>query len=87
VWACGPEGNPLPDQYAWGPPCSTEEKTIYVWAKNASKLDLPEDVSFHMNPRCQLYFLFGRKDLGQIFGHRIIDKISTKSYRYKLKLH
>ena len=26
----------------------TEEKTIYVWAKNASKLELPEDVGFHL---------------------------------------
>ena len=48
VWACGPEGNPLPDQYAWGPPCSTEEITIYVWAKNATKLELPDDVSFRL---------------------------------------
>lgn len=26
----------------------TEEITIYVWAKNASKLELPNDVGFHL---------------------------------------
>ena len=50
VWVCGPESNPFPNEYSWGPPCMTEEKTIYVWAKNASKLELPEDVSFHLAP-------------------------------------
>ena len=48
AWVCGPEGNPFEKEYKWGPPCMTEEKTIYVWAKNASKLELPDDVGFHL---------------------------------------
>jgi hypothetical protein len=48
AWVCGPEGNPFEKEYLWGPPCMTEEKTIYVWAKNASKLELPPDVGFHL---------------------------------------
>jgi hypothetical protein len=49
AWVCGPEGNPFPEDYLWGPPCMTEEKTIYVWAKNASKLELPDDVGFYLS--------------------------------------
>ena len=47
VWACGEE--PIPTgEYEYGPDCLTDEKMLYVWAKNASRLDLPEDVGFHL---------------------------------------
>ncbi len=64
VWVCGPEGNPFPNEYAWGPPCMTEEKTIYVWAKNASKLELPEDVSFHLAPSSHIILALHYKNPG-----------------------
>jgi hypothetical protein len=66
VWACGSEGNPFPDKYAWGPPCSTEEKTIYVWAKNASKLELPDDVSFRLNPSSHIVLALHYKNPGNL---------------------
>ncbi len=64
VWVCGPEGNPFPKEYAWGPPCSTEEKTIYVWAKNASKLVLPEDVGFQLAPGSHIILALHYKNPG-----------------------
>ena len=66
VWACGPEGNPLPDQYAWGPPCATEEITIYVWAKNATKLELPEDVSFKLRASSHIVLALHYKNPGKL---------------------
>ena len=64
VWVCGPESNPFPNEYSWGPPCMTEEKTIYVWAKNASKLELPEDVSFHLAPGSHIILALHYKNPG-----------------------
>ena len=47
VWVCGE--NPIPhSEYEYGPDCLTEEQMLYVWAKNASRLDLPEDVGFYL---------------------------------------
>ena len=66
VWACGPEGNPFPNDYAWGPPCLTEEKTIYIWAKNASKLELPKDVGFHLPAGSHIVFALHYKNLGNV---------------------
>ena len=66
AWVCGPGDNPFPNQYASGPPCMTEEKTIYVWAKNASKLELPEDVGFHLPAGSHIVMNLHYKDLGNI---------------------
>ena len=57
VWACGPE--PLPtNEYEYGPDCMTGEKMLYVWAKNASRLDLPDDVGFPLPGKKKLIFSF-----------------------------
>jgi hypothetical protein len=36
------------NEYEYGPDCLTDEQMLYVWAKNASRLDLPEGVGFHL---------------------------------------
>ena len=36
------------NEYEYGPDCLTEERMLYVWAKNASRLDLPEGVGFYL---------------------------------------
>jgi len=40
VWACGVEPFNV-TQYPDGQVCLAEENIIFVWAKNASRLDLP----------------------------------------------
>lgn len=47
IWACGPEPFNV-TQYKEGTTCVEEEQIIYVWAKNATRLDLPRGVGFKL---------------------------------------
>jgi hypothetical protein len=47
IWACGPQPFNV-TQYEDGPVCHGEESIMYVWAKNATRLDLPNDVGFEL---------------------------------------
>jgi len=47
IWACGPQPFNV-TQYKDGPVCHGEESILWVWAKNATRLDLPKDVGFQL---------------------------------------
>lgn len=64
----------------------TEEKTIYVWAKNASKLDLPDDVGFHLPGGSHIVLALHYKDVGHIPKEIVpgINVVLTKEVPGKL---
>lgn len=54
------------NEYEDGPPCMTEENMLYVWAKNATRLDLPEDVGFYLPGGSHLVLALHYKDVSRL---------------------
>jgi peptidylglycine monooxygenase len=46
VWNCGEMMSSASDGAAAASPCKTGSQIIYAWAKNAPRLELPDEVAF-----------------------------------------
>ena len=62
VWACGHQSFKM-NEYEDGPTCKDDENIIFVWAKDAGRLDLPQDVVFELKGGSELVLAIHYKGL------------------------